>query len=185
MAAKRDLARLKDELLAMLSPAFDGIDVRLHFSKRWNRNCVTLRWSGFEGLLPEERFHRLVSVIPEEFRKSHLAGFVWLELTPTESVEVHLKSPRSEDVAARKAEIYHALHQASVFDSLRTALGTNPQKKCPGDLSTLARLLGAGQFAQEQITNAKLLFIGEGVFCDCQALSAQSRIMSQSDAGVA
>lgn len=170
MTANPEFKKLEVKLTEMLTPKLAGINVDVKHGKRWNRPCVTFRWSGFAGLLPEERFHRLVALIPEDFRRDRLAGFVWLELTPEETVEAHLQLPRSEDVATREDEIFHDLHDAGFFGALGTALGTVPERKCPGDLSTLAKVLIEKQFTPTQVWDVKLTFIGQGVYCDCQAL---------------
>lgn len=182
MAANPEFKKFEADLTGMLAPALTGIDIHVEHGKRWNRPSVTFRWSGFAGLLPEERFHRLVALIPEDFCRDRLAGFVWLELTPEETVEAHLQLPRSEDVAAREDEIYHGLQVAAFFEALDAALGTVPERKCPGDFSTLAKVLTEKQFTSTQVRDVKLTFIGQGVYCDCQALLAASRVPARSGA---
>ena len=78
--------KLQADLEAAVRGAFDGMTVSVAFSERWKRMSVHFVWDGFAGLLPEERFQRLASTIDEEFRESRLAGFVWLETTPSESM---------------------------------------------------------------------------------------------------
>ncbi len=175
MAANPGFKKLQAELTDILAPKLSGIRVDVEHANRWNRPCVTFRWSGFAGLLPEERFHRLVALIPEDFRRDRLTGFVWLELTLEETVESHLLLPRSEDVAARKGEIFHDLQAAGFFEALGAALGNIPERECPGDFSTLEQVLTRKQFTPFQVRDVKLTFIGQGIFCDCQALIAVSR----------
>ena len=83
MKGRQKERRLEEDLVDMLEEPFPGMAVAVAYSRRWNRKCATFCWSGFSGLLPEERFHRLVGVIPEEFRKSRMAGLVWLEMGGT------------------------------------------------------------------------------------------------------
>lgn len=162
--------RLQRDLLVMLQPSFPGITVAVGPDERWNRMCVVFRWPGFAELLPEERFQRLATVIPEEFRKDRLAGFVWLELAPDETVDAFLELPRSEDVAKREGLIYAGLVQAGLFEALTRALGPATAKNCPGDFSTLAAILARRSYPDHQIREAKLAFIRHGAYCDCQAL---------------
>lgn len=159
---------VENELIEMLSDGFPGIAVEVVHSERWNRMSVIFRWSGFANLLPEERFQRLVSVIPESFRASHLAGFVWLELAPDESIDDFLKHPRSEDVAEREGDIYAQLCEASFFAALKKSMGRSPQKTCTGGFAKVAEVLSTAQWSAEAVRDAKLVFIRHGAYCDCQ-----------------
>jgi hypothetical protein len=161
---------LEQWLAALLFEAFPGIEIEAGFADRWQRPCVSFLWKGFAGLLPEERFQRLTTAIPEAVRKVRLAGFVWVELAPGERLDEVLALPRSEDVAKREPEIIKRLQRSGFFDSLARRLGKNPQKACPGDFSHTAAVLGENGPAAERIRDAKLVFIRHGAFCDCQVI---------------
>lgn len=170
MSALKSEKKLETELAAMLAEAFSGISVTVEHLARWDRMGVTFRWSGFAELLPEERFRRLVSHIPEEFREKHLAGFVWLELAPNETVDEFLRLPRSEDVAGREAKIFRALVAEGVIDTIRKAMRPTPSRACKGDFSFTIDALSSSANAAERIRDAKLLFMRHGAYCDCQAV---------------
>ena len=172
MARPRKDTALAADLQALLAPSFAGMTVEVAHSTRWNRMCVTFRWSGFKGLLPEERFHRLVAVIPEEVRESRLEGLVWLELEPKESIEAYLERPRSEDVVDREATIHAALVKAGFFDALAASLRPTPTKTCGGDFSRVEAVLLAKRWTPSKVRDAKLVFIRHGAYCDCQVLQA-------------
>lgn len=163
--------QLESDLMSMLG-SFPGLTIEVGHSPRWKRMCVTFIWDGFDGLLPEERFHRLVNVIPEDFRNSHLAGFVWLELTPNETVEAFLKLPRSEDIGNHELEIDASLRRVGFFELLRDSMGSQLRRSCPGDFSLSAKIMSAVNFTTQQAINAKLLFIRYGAYCDCQVLQS-------------
>ena len=169
MAQSRD-KKMQTELELFLAEQMPGIEIVVEHSERWQRMCVTFRWSGFAGLLPEERFERLSRLIPAEYRDKKLAGFVWLELTGDEEVDDLLRLPRSEDVADRESRIYTKLTEVGLSDALARALGTDPQKSCTGDLSRVARILSAKKFSKQEITDSKLVLIRHGAYCDCRAL---------------
>ncbi|MFQ5591816.1 MAG: hypothetical protein ACE5HE_11685 [Phycisphaerae bacterium] len=177
MTGKVKAALLESDLSRLLTPGFPGITVEVGQSKRWNRPCVTFRWAGFDGLLPEERFHRLNRVIPESLRTKRLDGFVWLELTPQETIEEFLELPRSEDIAERERDIYCRLLELGFFESLSAALGESPEATCRGDFSRSAALLGAANWTAKQIRDAKLVFIHHGTYCDCQALLSAASVL--------
>lgn len=177
MKSKSSLESLQRELQAMLAKKFPGIDVKAEPTSRWNRPCVTFTSASFDGLLPEERFQRLVAVIPTDFREQNMAGLVWVELAPGETLDEFLKLPRSEDVASREREIYGSLAKAKLFESLSEALGSSPDKRCGGDFRELDRILKARRFSQDALRDAKLLLIRHRAYCDCQVLlTAQSEL---------
>lgn len=169
--AKRD-RELEGELAALTAERFPGIDIRIEHSDRWQRMSVTFRWAGFGDLLPEERFHRLQSVIPDAFRERKLTGFVWLELAEGETIDGFLKLPRSEDVAEREAELYEKMTGSDFFGGLKKALGRSAMKSCPGDLSTSAGVLKEAGWPKRDVEAGKLVFIRHGAYCDCQVLES-------------
>ena len=169
MKGRQEDRRLEKDLADMLKKPFPGVTVAVEHSRRWSRNCVMFCWSGFAGLLPEERFHRVVRVIPDGFRTSRMAGLVWLELAPGEMVEEYLKLPRSEDVV-NEDELWSALDRAEFFRLLGEALGSSPERRCAGDFRLTTAVLAERNHSPDQIRDTKLLFIRHGVFCDCQVI---------------
>lgn len=167
--SRRD-KKLESELTELLSPSFPGIHVSVDHSDRWDRMCVMFTWEGFTDLLPEERFHRLVTHIPEKVRETKLAGFVWLELAKGESIDEFLHLPRSEDVADREEGIYNTLLKAKFFDTLKQSLKPSPAKACKGDFVHVAKVLAERKYTPAKIRDAKLVFIRHGAYCDCQVV---------------
>ncbi len=172
MVTKTTHRRLGADLTRLLAEGFPGMVVEVSANERWDRPCIKFCWAGFAGLLPEERFHRLVGAIPEAFRADRLGGFVWLELAPRETIEAFLELPRSEDVAERESSVYCGLLDIGFFESLAESLGRSPDKSCPGDFSTSADVLADKCFSAGQIRDAKLVFIRYGAYCDCQVLES-------------
>lgn len=177
--------QLASDLQEILDPQFPGMTLEVTQSSRWGRTCATFRHDGFAGLLPEERFHRLVAVIPEEFRETRLAGFVWLELAPGESIDQFLALPRSEDVAEREGDVLAYLQKMNFFERLAAALGATPAKTCTGGFSQSMELLSAKDCSQAAARDAKLVFIRGGAYCDCQALEVGRKALSDSCVGAA
>ncbi len=185
MPQQKDNRKLEAELTESVEAKLPGVTVEVGLSERWKRMCVTFRWTGFAGLLPEERFQRLVRVIPETFREERLGGFVWLELTPDESIEEFLAFPRSEDMADRESAIYAALVKSGFFDRLAKALGPSPDKTCGGDFAEAIAALSSKSAAAVTATDAKLVLIRHGVYCDCQVLQSAQPELADLYAGVA
>lgn len=174
----RDKA-IEAELIEMLSDKFPGIEVEAVHRERWNRMSVSFRWSGFADLLPEERFQRLVSVIPEAFRATRLAGFIWLELAPGESIDDFLHHPRSEDVAGREGEIYKKLDESGCLGTLKKSMGRSPQKTCTGGFAKVGEVLRGAKWSPDAIRDAKLVFIRHGAYCDCQVVETVSAALKE------
>ncbi len=185
MAQLQENRKLEMKLVALVARQFPGMTVNVEHSERWERMSATFCWPGFADLLPEERFQRLMGVIPEKFRKSRLEGFVWLELTPSETVDEFLKLPRSDDVQDREASVYAGLRQASFFEALSESLGDTPTTTCPGDFSHTAKVLAAAQYSSQRIVEVKLVFIKHGAYCDCQVLGSVEPVLTQRHAGAA
>lgn len=161
------------------------MEIQVAHSDRWGRMCVTFRWAGFSGLLPEERFHRLTRAIPEDYRQSRLAGFVWLELAPDEAIDAYLKLPRSEDIADEEPRIYGVLVAAEFFAVLRNRMGSRPKDTCQGGFSNARAVLTDRGVSEREIRLAKLLFIRHGVYCDCQVLQTIEPTLEKLYAGAA
>jgi hypothetical protein len=179
MNRRRQDRELEADLTAVLAGQFPGIEVEVAHNQRWNRMCATFRWGGFTALLPEERFHRLVKVIPEKLREARMRGFAWLELAPDEALDAFLKLPRSEDVADQEVDIYAGLEEAGFFESLAEALGTSAGNRCREDFGQAEAVLSAKGFSMAQICDAKLVFIRYGAYCDCQVLEAAQPALAE------
>lgn len=165
-------SKTESDLADMLGELFPDITVDIGLSKRWDRVCVTFRWGGFAGLLPEERFHRLVGVIPEDFRTKKMIGFIWLELEPQETIDSFMKQPRSEDIGNRELEIDASLRRVGFYGALQKTMSAKRNKGCPGDFSLSQQILVKVKCNDQQIIDARLLFIRFGAYCDCQVLQS-------------
>lgn len=185
MSTPKHNKALETKLSALLKDKFPGMEVSVRHAPRWDRMCATFRWPGFEGLLPEERFHRLTTVIPEDFRSSQMQGLIWLELAPNEAVDDFLKQPRSEDIATRASKVYSGLMKVEFFSALEKALGRSPEKKCSGDFSAVVRILAGKNYPPAKVSYVKLLFITHGAYCDCQIVQTVQAQLAEEHADVA
>ena len=173
MATKTADTQLADDIRTLLRDPFPGIEVKVAFSNRWRRMCVTFTWAGFDDMLPEERFHRLVQCIPDDFRRTRMADFAWLELSPDEMISDFLKLPRSEDLTDQQEKsIVETLHNEGFFTALESAMQPNPQEACAGGLTLSTSLLTQKGADTGRVHQVKLAFIKQGVYCDCQVLAS-------------
>lgn len=169
---RMDDQRLETDLNDLVRATFPGMTVCVEDNARWNEKSVTFTWPGFSDLLPEERFHKLVGVIPPEMRQSRMQGMVWLELVPGESIDDYLKLPRSEDSLEKEPSVYSMLVEADFFVDMANRIGSGPGSKCGGDFTVAEAVLTNAKFSASRIRDAKLVFIRHGVYCDCQVLSS-------------
>jgi len=174
----RNYTAIESELRAMLGAAFDGMTIEAGHSPRWRRMQLVLRWEGFAGLLPEERFRKIMQVIPADYYEQTLRGAVFFELTADESIEQFMGLPRSDDVVDDEPRVIRMLDTVGFFNALRASLGSAPAEACGGDLSAARRLLRARGVPAADVVTACLTFIRHGAFCDCEALPLSDRLAS-------
>jgi len=163
-------ADFQAKLAKLLTGKFPGLTVEVGHNERWDRTSVTVRWSGFDDLLPEERFHRIFHAVPEDFYEEHLRGCVWFELGSNESVESFLELPRSDSVGDKEPKVVRKLTKAGFFEALAEELGAEPTAVCGGELSTVRRILSARGFSKPALHDALLVLMRNGAFCDCEVL---------------
>jgi hypothetical protein len=163
-------AQLAKDLKEFTAKACKGIDVQVEHSQRWNRPCFTFRWSGFEGLLLEERFRLIARLIPPDYFEQHCQGAVWLELTPKETVESYLAQPRSEDIDDQLPAIWRMLNQMNFFAALEDELCRIPFSECPDDFSITRRVFAAMNTADERVRDALLAFMRHQAYTDWEVL---------------
>ncbi len=171
MARRKDYSAVQKTLRDLLSPVFAGIEIEVSRDRRWQRPVVVARWAGFEGCLPEQRFWRLMQAIPAKVYEEKLAGLVFFELAPGESIDDYLKMPRSEDVADKEEKLIRVLMNRSFFGKLLDALGDPPQKACDGNFTVARGILKECGISPKRRQEICLLLILHGAYCDCQALT--------------
>jgi hypothetical protein len=170
MPRKASHSTLQKQLHEMLCSSFPGMTIEVEHSTRWDRTCLTFRWAGFAGTLPEERFRRLLIAIPPEFREKKLAGAVWLELAPEESIDEYLALPRSEDIADREGPVARRLIKADFFRALEKRLAPLPVEQSMADLTATRELLSELGWSDTDCRDACLLLIRHGAYSDCDVL---------------
>jgi len=172
-------AQLQKDLHKYLDEAFDGIEIDVGISDRWQRPCITLRWSGIEGLLPEERVRRVTQHIPAAFFEAHCRGIIWLELAPEESVDEFLAWPRSEDVVDRLDKIQAKLVEMNFFAALEDELVRVAVDPTGGDLSVTRRVLDAKKATAKQQQDALLAIMHHRAYTDWEVLRTVRPIVEQ------
>jgi len=169
-AATTTTPDLRADLIALLGKACPGIEISIAHSDRWKRSAIEFRWEGFAGLLPEERFRRIMGALPDHFYATRMRGLVCLELVPGEELEAFLALPHSEDVAQDEPRIVRRMVKAKFFDKLEALLGATPVDACKGGLQGSRKLLQSLRFSAVQVERACLVLIRHRSYCDCEVL---------------
>lgn len=170
MAKKKTEAEIASELAGFVGKVCPGVQVEVGHSQRWDRRCLTFRWAGFAGLLPEERFRLVAKPVPPAFYEAHCAGSVWLELAEGETLDAYLKLPRSEDIDPRLPQVWALLREVNFFAALEDELVRIAVADCPDDLSISKRVLAAKEVGAEQAREAVLAFMRHEAYTDWEVL---------------
>ncbi|RJP34313.1 MAG: hypothetical protein C4547_11090 [Phycisphaerales bacterium] len=158
-----------------IAPHLPGATVEVSFSQRWQRPMVVVRWEGFETLLAEQRFRRLLACIPADVFERNLAGLIWFELAAGESIDDYVNMPRSDDVAERREELVALMRDRALLAGLQASLGDDPLDGCGGGFDLTRAVLKDAGVPQPDIEAACLCLIGLGAYCDCQVILGEAR----------
>lgn len=170
MAKSIDYEQLAHALAEQVGQACPGVSVEAEHSPRWNRTCLTFRWNGFAGLLPEERFRIVAQAVPAPLFDQHCRGAVWLELADGETVDEYLKLPRSEDIDPKLPRVWAHLREVCFFAALEDELVRIPPRDCPNDLSISKRVLDVKRASAAQVRDAVLAFMRHEAYTDWEVL---------------
>jgi hypothetical protein len=170
MARANKYEMIRGQLLELLSPVFPGIEVSVEHSQRFKRMVLTFVHPAFGRWLTEQRFRFVLQRIPPEFFEKHLRGAVWFELAPGETTEDVMKSPRSEDLADQSEAIQKRLEDQGFYGKLQKKMGANPAGTCADDFAQVRAVLEKMGITGKEQTDACLVLIGRGAYCDCAVL---------------
>jgi len=181
MSSRKHHRAIEQTLRDLLGPSFAGIEIGVSHSKRWNRPMVVARWEGFDGLMAEQRFERIMRVIPAEVYEQKLTGLIWFEITHGETIDDYLKMPRSEDIASKEDTLIAVLNDKAVFQQLADALSDAPGEQksasrctlpgCDGNFTVTRRILKQCGISPKRVERVCLLLIRHGAYCDCRVLT--------------
>jgi hypothetical protein len=167
--------QLKIELLRVLRGTFPAIEVQVG---RWEPDPgrLALRFvePSFAELYQQQRYHKLVHLIPRELFEREPSSAVWFELAPGEQPE-DLRSADEELVEELAPAVLGVLAQQGAFQALDDLLCPadlgQPAEKCAGDFRNMRRIVEAhGHDAEAQFDIFHVL-MARGGFCDCEILT--------------
>lgn len=166
---KREYRTVASRLQDYLSEHLDDVSVCIGDDLHYPGVNIVVTSPRFQGLLPEQRFYLILRAMPPEFYDERLRGAgVWFELAPGETGKDLMKMPRSEDIAGREAAIRQRLEQADFANRLHDVFEEDESIASEYDYAACKKVLRDGGWSEAQITEACLLFVAEGAYCDVQ-----------------
>jgi hypothetical protein len=171
--------QLETELLSLLRTAYPAIEVRI---APWDqdRTRVAIRFvePSFAGLYVQERYHRLVHLIPRSFFDQELTNTVWFELAPGERAE-ELRYPDEELIREITPAVLGVLAQRHAFEGLDDLLcPADPRavpSTCAGGFQHMRRILAERGFSEDDLFDILHVLMEQGAFCDCEILTNVER----------
>ena len=167
------LANIEAELQQFVRAAYPAMVVRAEYwSQDPSRIALYFIDEQFKGLYPQQRYHYLVHLIPEDYL-SDLADSVWFELTPGENPEA-IEYPDEELIAEIKPDVLGTLQKSGFFirldELIRPKDGTSHGQECSGDFSHSKAVLKMCGLAESDWSDVFHVLMDEGAFCDCEVL---------------
>lgn len=172
MAGSGGLSRDKFEEVARqlqehVRARFEDANVQIGEGLHYRGTNVVITSKAFAGLLPEQRYGLVLRTIPEAFFKKYLrGGVVWFELAPGESGQDYMRMPRSEDVAARSADVLARMKKSGVLKKLEKAVSQAKGALSAARLDAARQCMEAGGWSADEVREGALVLIGRGALCD-------------------
>jgi len=166
-----EFASVEGRLQAALSKTFPCVAVRVGDGIHYRGTNVVITSPDFAGLLPEQRFHHVVRVLPAELYEDLRGKVVWFELAPTERPDDYMKMPRSEDIIGNETSILKRLTAVKFFKKFEDRLMAKRQAPSRRDFIVAKEILEEAGLSPKEITHACLYFIRHGGYSDAQVFS--------------
>ncbi|GJQ25826.1 MAG: hypothetical protein HBSAPP02_08580 [Phycisphaerae bacterium] len=172
MAGSVGLSRDKYEEVARqlqeyVRARFEDAIVQIGEGLHYRGTNVVITSKAFAGQLPEQRYGLVLRTIPEAFFKKYLrGGVVWFELAPGESGKDYMRMPRSEDVAARSADVLARMKKSGVLKQLEQAVAQAKGALSAVRLDLARECMDAAGWSPDEVQEGSLVLIGRGSLCD-------------------
>jgi hypothetical protein len=168
------LAKIESDIEGFVRAAYPEMIIRADF---WEHDPTRIALffvdERFRGLYPQQRYHYLMHLIPDDYCRSTLEDTVWFELTPDERPE-EVEYPDEGLIAAIKADVLAALQTSGFFGALDELLSPadvdSQRRQCSGDFRHARQALEKCGFAQSDWSDVFHVLMAEGGFCDCEVL---------------
>lgn len=171
MLAAKEFPTIQKRLTDCLASKFTDVKVEVGDGIHYKGTNVVITSPDFAGLLPEQRFHHVVTALPADLYEKLRAGIVWFELAPGESAKDVMRMPRCEDIAKDEAAILKQLTMVGFFKKFEKTLMSARKGASQRDFIVARHVLKEAGLSDNDITRASLFFVSKGGFCDGQILT--------------
>jgi hypothetical protein len=161
-------SELEETLYEFIKPSYPDIKIEV-VDNTDNIRCLYFIDEKFKGLYPQQRYHYLIHLIPEDFYKQNLENTTWFELAPDENPdELHYHD--QETIEAIKETILTILKNKVNFVTLLDNEFVTETVKCFGDFRHSKKILSDLNFSDEDQFDIFHVLMDEGAYCDCEIL---------------
>ena len=169
-----DTAKIESELRSFVQGAYPAMTVRVEQVQTGEEHlAIFFIDASFRDLYPQQRYHKLTSVIPAAYIENQLSGSQWFELVPGENPET-LRLPDDDLISSITQDVSLALKNRWFFnvldDTLCPVLPNLEAVRCQGDFSNSKAALLACGFPESDCDDVFGVLMSLGAFCDCEVL---------------
>jgi hypothetical protein len=169
-----DTAKIESELHAFVRDAYPAMTVRVERVQSGAAHlAIYFIDASFRNLYPQQRYHKLTSVIPAVYIEDRLSGSAWFELAPGESPET-LRLPDDDLISSITPDVSQALKNRGFFKALDDTLcrisSDLKVARCKGDFSNSKAALLASGFPESDHDDVFGVLMALGAYCDCEVL---------------
>jgi len=169
-----DTAKIESELRSFVQEAYPAMTVRVESVQPGaERLAIYFIDASFRDLYPQQRYHKLTSLIPPAYIENQLSCSEWFELAPGESPET-LRLPDDDLISSITPDVSLALKNRGFFKVLDDTLcPVSPDLegvRCKGDFSNSKSALLACGFPESDYDDVFGVLMALGAYCDCEVL---------------
>jgi hypothetical protein len=169
-----DTAKIESELHSFVRDAYPAMTVRVERVQSGAEHlAIYFIDASFRNLYPQQRYHKLTSVIPAAYIEDRLSGSEWFELAPGESPET-LRLPDDDLISSITPDVSQALKNRGFFkvldDTLCPISLALEGVRCKGDFSNSKAALLASGFPESDHDDVFGVLMALGAYCDCEVL---------------
>jgi hypothetical protein len=181
-----DTAKLESELRSFIRNAYPAMTVRVERVQTSAEHlAIYFIDASFRDLYPQQRYHKLTSLIPPAYIEDRLSGSEWFKLAPGESPET-LRFPDDDLISSITPHVSLVLKNRGFFKVLDDTLcPISPDLEvvqCKGDFSNSKAALLACGFSGGDYDDVFGVLMAIGAYCDCEALynvAGDNRVKAQ------
>ncbi|CAN5355869.1 hypothetical protein BH11BAC5_BH11BAC5_06200 [soil metagenome] len=161
-------SELEASLYKFIKPKYPDVEIKVQNGDE-NIRQVFFTANLFKDLYPQQRYHYLSHLIPDDFFEENLVDTEWFELAPGENpdeLDYHDDEILEEITEAVLGVLRHKVDFVSILD--RRFM--KEDALCAGDFSHSKKILTKLDFPAEAQFDIFHVLMKKGGYCDCEIL---------------